>query len=447
VSEIGVVTVDAGRVERWTTLIKTAGRGQLDSAIDSRTLSERDDAPSFAEIATDLARRLFGRLFVAHNARFDHSFLCAEFDRVGISFQPQVVCSVMLSRKLYPHLERHNLDSLAERHGLAVGERHRALPDAELLWQWWQRVHRHIPHDIISRALESLLEGPVFPPQLDPSLIDRLPRSPGTYVFVGEDHHPLVVGAAANLKLHILNYFRLDHATARSLEYAHRVTDITWRVTHGMVGARLHAAERESLLFANSRRRLNIPAFTWRLSPDRVPCVVLVPLAHVSHQETDLYGLFPTERKARNALARLAAKHRLCHRLLGICEDAEIACQACAAEQSTHSEQRIGRKKELLRVFEALRPLRVPAWPHRGPMGIRERSDLHVFDRWRFLGTARSDDELDGLLESRPREFDARVYRLLQRTMSRLPRHKIVDLGLYARSRDRAGSIPVEAQS
>ena len=56
--------------------------------------------PSFSDIATDLAQRLSGRLMVAHNARFDHAFLRAEFDRVGVLFNPNVLCSVMLSRKL-----------------------------------------------------------------------------------------------------------------------------------------------------------------------------------------------------------------------------------------------------------------------------------------------------------------------------------------------------------
>ena len=68
-----------------------------------------DHAPAFADIAADLARRLSGRLIVAHNARFDHAFLRAAFDRVGIAFDPDLVCSVMLSRKLY-HVARDTRD-------------------------------------------------------------------------------------------------------------------------------------------------------------------------------------------------------------------------------------------------------------------------------------------------------------------------------------------------
>jgi DNA polymerase-3 subunit epsilon len=81
-----------------------------------------------------------------------------------------------------------------------------------------------------------------------------------------------------------------------------------------------------------------------------------------------------------------------------------------------------------MRIFDALRALRVPAWPYRGPVGIRERSDVHVVDQWQFLGTARSDSDLHAILESRPEEFDPRTYRVLRRTLAHLPQRKIVDL-------------------
>ena len=242
----------------------------------------------------------------------------AEFERAGIAFAAQVVCSVMLSRKLYPDLQHHNLDALAETHRLAVEERHRALPDAELLWQWWQVIHRENARKTIDRIIAGLLTAPLLPPQLDPSLIDRLPRSPGAYALFDEEDRPLAVGAAANLKSHVLNYFRLDRATGRALEHAHRVARITWHATRGMIGARLCAAKHDAVLFADAKRRLDIPAYTWRLRPDAVPCIALAAVGEASSGEHDSYGLFPTERKARNALLRLARKHRLCRELLGL---------------------------------------------------------------------------------------------------------------------------------
>lgn len=445
IAEIGVVTVDGDRVDRWTTLIRTSQRGQLASSMVSEP-SRLDDAPSFNDIASDLAQRLSGRLLIAHNARFDHAFLRAEFERVGVGFNPEVLCSVMLSRKLYPYLTHHDLDSLIESHGLRAETRHRALPDADLVWQLWQVIHRHHSEDVIRDAIESLLAGPVLPPTLDPSLIERLPEAPGAYVFHGENNEPLLIGAAGNLKLHVLNYFRVDRATDKALEYSHRVTNITWRTTRGMLGAQLHAAALDGVAFATAARKPNAVAFTWQFSPDAVPCVDVVPLADCRVPGlTESFGIFPSERKARNALVRLATKHCLCHCLLALSGFAKPGCLACPIDQQGSTcIGKIGRKKQLVRIFGALKPLAVPVWPHHGPVGIRERSDVHVVDHWQFLGTAQSESELYGLLESQPRGFDKRLYFLLNRTLSRLPQSKIVDLSRYERSPDCSASVPTD---
>lgn len=446
IAEIGVVTVDGDRADRWTTLVNTFPRRELASAKVSEA-GRAGNAPSFADIASGLAQRLSGRLLVAHNARFDHAFLRAEFGRVGIDFSPEVLCSVMLSRKLYPHLAHHDLDSLIQCHGLRAETRHRALPDADLVWQLWQLIHRQHSDDVIGNAIGALLAGPVLPPHLDPSLIERLPEMPGAYVFHGEANTPLMVGAAGNLRLHVLNYFRVDQATDKALEYAHRITNITWRATRGMLGAQLHAAALESVVLATPRRIGESAAFTWQFSPDAIPSVEIVPLSDCrASKASECFGIFPSERKARNALLRLAARQRLCHCLLGVSAHTKAGCPACPVDRpEAGCVGRTDRKKQLMRVFGSLEPFRLPAWPHRGAVGIRERSDVHVVDHWQFLGTAKSEGEVYGLLEARPRGFDRRIYRLLSRTLARLPQQKIVDLSRYEQSPDCSASVPFDA--
>ena len=76
----------------------------------------------------------------------------------------------------------------------------------------------------------------------------------------------------------------------------------------------------------------------------------------------------------------------------------------------------------------------MPGWPYQGPVGIRERYDMHVVDRWRFLGTAHDEGELYELLDACAPEFDKRIYMLLKRTIDKMPPHKIVDLSRYAGS-------------
>jgi len=110
-------------------------------------------------------------------------------------------------------------------------------------------------------------------------------------------------------------------------------------------------------------------------------------------------------------------------------------CAACPVDRPSACVGQARRRLELVRLFAALRPLRIAPWPYPGPIGIKERGDLHVVDRWQFLGTARSDTDLHAVLEARPRAFDPRLQRLLDRTLARLPRHRIVDLSAWRQAR------------
>ena len=58
-----------------------------------------------------------------------------------------------------------------------------------------------------------------------------------------------------------------------------------------------------------------------------------------------------------------------------------------------------------------------------------------VIEDWRFLGTAQTESALYEILESRPRGFDQRVYRLLNRALSRLPPDRVIDLIPYQSDR------------
>jgi DNA polymerase-3 subunit epsilon len=92
------------------------------------------DAPRFGEIAGELARQMVGRVFVAHNARFDWNFLSAEYDRVASapleSIANEQLCTVRLSRRFLSHLPRRNLDAVAHHYGVSIEGRHRAMGDA-----------------------------------------------------------------------------------------------------------------------------------------------------------------------------------------------------------------------------------------------------------------------------------------------------------------------------
>jgi len=84
VTEIAVLEIEDGDVTaEWSTLVNPGM--PIPAAIQALTGISNAmvaDAPSFAELAQDLYARLAGRVFVAHNARFDYGFLRNEFELV-----------------------------------------------------------------------------------------------------------------------------------------------------------------------------------------------------------------------------------------------------------------------------------------------------------------------------------------------------------------------------
>ena len=89
------------------------------------------DAPPFERVADEVLGALTGTVFVAHNVRFDWSFLAAELHRSrALLLAGPRLCTVRLARRLLPPLESRNLDALAHYFGFEIAGRHRAGPDA-----------------------------------------------------------------------------------------------------------------------------------------------------------------------------------------------------------------------------------------------------------------------------------------------------------------------------
>jgi DNA polymerase-3 subunit epsilon len=155
VLEIGVIRVEAGRVAaRFRSLVDP--EQPVPAFITSITGirgTEVIGAPRFVQLADQLASLLDGAVFVAHNVHFDYGFLRAEFERVGTAFRPPLLCTVRLSRALYPGARGHKLQDLIDRHGLRADHRHRAYDDALVLWQFWQLMLRDFDLATIETAL------------------------------------------------------------------------------------------------------------------------------------------------------------------------------------------------------------------------------------------------------------------------------------------------------
>lgn len=88
------------------------------------------NAPIFEEVAPQIFNLLNGRIFVAHNVSFDYSFVHYLLGKSGFQWSAPKLCTIKLSRRVFPGLDKYGLGSLTRDLGIRIEGRHRAWGDA-----------------------------------------------------------------------------------------------------------------------------------------------------------------------------------------------------------------------------------------------------------------------------------------------------------------------------
>lgn len=207
--------------------------------------------PQFLEFAA-------GSVLVAHNARFDVSFLKAaalRCDREWPSFA--VLDTVHLARQLVPRDEvrNHRLGTLAAHFGATTTPDHRALHDA--------RATVDVLHALIGRvgslgvhSLEELLD---YTARVSPArrrkrhLADGLPDAPGVYLFKDGDDRVLYVGTSVSIRTRVRSYFTASEHRRRMGE----MVRLAESVSPVVCATTLEAEVRELRLIAQHKPRYN----------------------------------------------------------------------------------------------------------------------------------------------------------------------------------------------
>jgi DNA polymerase III subunit epsilon len=136
VLQIGVVTIDADGtvIDRWSTLVRLRRWWHRVGPRHVHGITRRAlrSAPSEREALAELAARLGGSVFTAHNASFDAEFLQRAAQRAGVPLAiDHRVCTLELSRRLDPDRQlTHGLADLCVRYGVSLTDHHDALADA-----------------------------------------------------------------------------------------------------------------------------------------------------------------------------------------------------------------------------------------------------------------------------------------------------------------------------
>ena len=222
-------------------------------------------APSSATAVRRFMRFAGDAVLVAHNARFDSSFLNHELERLtGRRLAGPVLDTVALARRLLGGRDaRTSLASLSYFFGTAARPCHRALPDAQATAEILVALIG-LAQERGARTVDDLFE--LAAPRKrrvygKRSLAHGAPTRPGVYLFRDRNGLVLYVGRARDLRARLRSYFRSERQRPAVEAALGAVERIEWRV----LGSELEAALEELRLI----RELRPPANVRGKRPDR----------------------------------------------------------------------------------------------------------------------------------------------------------------------------------
>jgi DNA polymerase-3 subunit epsilon len=430
ITEIGIRFWRSGEVVgEWQTLVNPQTRispfiEQL-TGISNAMVAE---APVFADIADALNEQLTGCVFVAHNARFDYGFIKAEFRRLGQAFSAKVLCTVKLSRRLYPQHRRHNMDALISRHNLPQVERHRAMGDVAAMFAFFRRVLEEQGSETVESTVRELLKRPSIPSHVAPDILDELPRCPGAYRFYGENNVLLYVGKSTSIQQRVASHFSGDHNSHKGVRMSQSLRRVEWTETAGELGALLLELRQIKTLspLYNRRSRAAKTLVSIALRPDARGYLRASLVREIDPRRLgDYFGLFRNKRAAEQALQGIAAENELCNKLLDLEPDTKGPCfQRALGRCKGACEGGEDVTRYNLRTQIGFHGLRLNTWPWPGPVAIvehnsaRQRTDILVIYNWMHITTVESQAELYDLsLSGESVTFDLDSYKLLVKAL------------------------------
>jgi DNA polymerase-3 subunit epsilon len=275
-------------------------------------------APAFNEIAENIYTLLNGRVFTAHNVNFDYSFLKKQLADCGYEWQTKKLCTMRLSRKMYPGLPSYSLSGICGYHSINIPDRHRAGGDVNATLQLFERMLQADNEGIIEQFIKRNSKENRLPPNLPKAEFDALPAEPGVYYFINRKGKVVYVGKAKNLKKRVNSHFSNNSASAQKQHFMREIYHIRFVVCEDEEAAlTLETQEIKKLwpLFNRAQKRYE-PLFGIVSYEDQTGFSRMALKKLRSKQETDIHVSSILE--GQDLLRQTASEHHLCLRLSGI---------------------------------------------------------------------------------------------------------------------------------
>lgn len=406
--EIAAIRVENGKVVReLNTLINplTAIPPEIES-FNGITNSLVEGKPTFEQIADELLDILKDSYLIAHNVGFDYAFLKKEFKQMGINFRQKNFCTVKLSRALYGRYRRHNLDAIIERFNLKCEDRHRAYGDTKAIYEFFMHAVSQFGDEKIEKILTQITKNTALPNNLDKSQIDKLPETPGVYIFYGENDLPIYIGKSKNIKTRVLSHFYDSGNSQKEQQIFQQVKHIETIEKAGELGALLLESKlvKEMLPLYNSKLRLkqNMVYLSRVQDKDGYYRPEIIESENFDINEIDkIYGVFKSKKQCTDYLTAVCEDKLLCKKLLNI-EKTNSSCFRHRLELCKGA--CVGKEPSLfynMRFDQAFADMKLARWPFPSPVAITEadiisgKSETFIFDKWCCLGNIEVKDEAE----------------------------------------------------
>lgn len=231
ITEIAIHLFDGEKVtEKFETLINP---GQpIPYYIQSMTgITDKmvADAPRFEELAEKIYTILHDKIFIAHNVNFDYSFVKSHLKESGFDLNTKKLCTVRLSRKIFPGLSSYSLGNLSRSLGITIYDRHRAGGDSEATVQIFQLLLQNDKDKHIPKSLQRNSKEWILPPNVPKEHFDHLPYTPGVYYFHDKKGKVVYVGKATNIRYRVNSHFSNNSESRQKQNFMQHVHAISYQ--------------------------------------------------------------------------------------------------------------------------------------------------------------------------------------------------------------------------
>lgn len=189
------------------------------------------DAPRFEEVARDVYHLLQDKVFVAHNVNFDYSFIKNHLQFYGYTLNSKKLCTVRLSRQIFPGLPSYSLGNLCHSLGIEVNNRHRAGGDAEATVTLFRLLLKNDTREAIATSLKRNSKEQALPPNVPKEHFEQLPSTPGVYYFHDNKGQVVYVGKAKNIKSRVNSHFSNNSDSRQKQNFMRNVYAISYQAT------------------------------------------------------------------------------------------------------------------------------------------------------------------------------------------------------------------------